>query len=117
MLLACFSVALIPPALFVESESKLPACCRKDGKHCCSMTAAPNGRPSSAGAGVVREKCPSFPQSRSTSPSGRANGIMPRQTFFAAILSHPALHAQTEARYRVAFSRARQKRGPPEILS
>jgi hypothetical protein len=49
-----------------------------------------------------------------------ASGIAaatPAQVVFAAIVSHPAAHAQTEARYRISFSRAWQKRGPPALLS
>ena len=33
--------------------------------------------------------------------------------FYAGILSHPVIAAQTEAHYRVAYDRSRLKRGPP----
>jgi hypothetical protein len=36
---------------------------------------------------------------------------------FAELVSHPSIHRQTEAKYRVSFSRSRQKRGPPVVLS
>ena len=34
-----------------------------------------------------------------------------------ALITHPAAIEQTEARYRISFSRSRQKRGPPTPLS
>lgn len=37
LLLFLFSFSLFGPALFVDGESNLPACCRRDGKHHCGM--------------------------------------------------------------------------------
>jgi hypothetical protein len=115
LLLALFSIFVIEPAIFADDpDSKLPACCRKSGKHHCSMSAE-----TLSGIAVtsVRTKCSSFPGSGMAPVSGKASAASPADVFFAAILSHPAAHAQTEARYRVSFNRSRHKRGPPSLLS
>ena len=44
-------------------------------------------------------------------------GTVPRSAaFFAGILSHPSIAAQTESKWRIARDRSRQKRGPPSFL-
>ena len=63
------------------------------------------------------EKCPFFPKALATGVRAQvlfAPGAS--SLFFAALASHPAIAAQSEARYRISFDRARQKRGPPEPL-
>jgi hypothetical protein len=120
LLLALFGFLLIQPAIFADDpDSKLPACCRKTGKHHCSMTSMAGQQDAPSGTAVksVRTKCPSYPASGMAPVSGKAGAASPACVFFAAILSHPAAHAQTEARYRVSFSRARHKRGPPSLLA
>jgi hypothetical protein len=74
------------------------------------VTALLNGKHPTA----IRSKCPMFP---------RATGTVYQQFFsfdgppvlFAEVVSHPALHRQTEARARVALEGARHKRGPPSV--
>ena len=115
LLLALFSFFVIEPAIFADNpDSKLPACCRKSGKHHCGMSSE---TPSGIAVTSVQAKCPSFPGNGMSPVSGKAGAATPAQVFFAAILSHPAAHAQTEARYRVSSIRARHKRGPPSLLS
>jgi len=110
LLLAVFSFSLIAPALFADEDSNLPACCRRLGEHHCTIATSP-------GASFIQERCLHFPLgSTSLAASGTAD-VTPAQVVFASIVSHPAAHAQTEARYRVSFSRAWQKRGPPAFLS
>jgi len=43
-------------------------------------------------------------------------GLSPTPAHFAEISAHPAIHAQTEARGRIALDRAWRKRGPPASL-
>jgi hypothetical protein len=110
LLLAVFGFSLIAPALLANEDSNLPACCRRLGEHRCTIAA-------SQGASFIQERCPHFPSgSASLAASGTA-AVTPSQGFFASLAGHPAAHAQTEARYRVSFSRAWQKRGPPALLS
>jgi len=115
LLLALFSFFLIQPAIFADNpDSKLPQCCRKSGKHHCSMS---DVTPDGIAVTGVQTTCPCFPSSVVVPASGKTGAVSPACAFFAAILSDPTVHAQTEARYRVSFSRAQHKRGPPFLLS
>jgi hypothetical protein len=112
LLLAVFSFSLIAPALLADEDSNLPACCRRLGEHRCALA-----NPASQGASFIQERCPHFPSGSAALAASEMASVTPSQAVFAAIVSHPAAHAQTEARYRISFSRAWQKRGPPALLS
>jgi hypothetical protein len=116
VLAVLFSFSLISPALFADSPSNLPSCCRREGKHHCamiSMAAAPSG----PAVGATHQKCPYFPKPGSGPTYSKTVLVNAALTIFASISSHPAVQPQTEARYRTSFSRSRQKRGPPVLLS
>jgi len=119
MLLLVLSLLSAPIAFGFTTgtpESRLPACCRKGGKHHCmeqmggvqgsgpAFTAAPHHCPLYPGCVT-----PGFTDAKLFVPA-------PGAAFFAAIVSHPTLQAQTEARYRIASERSRLKRGPPALL-
>lgn len=99
------------------AEANLPVCCRRQGKHHCSMReiATLNGQHGPM-LGSVSEKCP-----HSVAPVTMA--VVPSYTpqepasMFAGTAQHPAVVAQVEARFRISFDRARQKRGPPSDVS
>jgi hypothetical protein len=118
-LLALFILPLISPllALRADPEAGLPACCRRNGKHHCmmqmeSMQAIGSGTQVT----VVSMKCPMYP--RAILPTQHHDlSVHTAALIFAGIISHPALHPQTEARARVSLFCARQKRGPPALLS
>jgi hypothetical protein len=118
-LLLLFALPAISPllALTTSSDANLPACCRRNGKHHCMMSmemaqAALNGTQLSA----PPMKCPLYPKAINTA---RHDDLSFHTTalIFAGAIAHPAIHRQTEARARVAFDCARQKRGPPALLS
>lgn len=119
MLLVVFSTSLIGPALFADGDSNLPACCRRDGRHHCAMLDSMGQQESSAGPLIqsARMKCPVFPKVGPVSAYSKALGLKASEAIFASIVRHPAVQPQTEALYRVSFSRASQKRGPPALLS
>lgn len=112
LLLAIFGFPLILPAIRVERESKLPTCCRRGGKHHCGMPS----QPETSGA-AIREKCPNYPGVSAFPAFSNTILLNATQAFFSGIVQHPALHSQTEAFERISFSRSRQKRGPPALLS
>jgi hypothetical protein len=62
------------------------------------------------------QHCPLYPKNVVPHLS-RLNFFVPQPgaLAFAALQSHAAVLAQTEARYRIAFDRSRLKRGPPAI--
>jgi hypothetical protein len=110
-------VSLVVTA-FPGANANLPACCRRTGAHHCSSNAA-DERESSSGTAVqaIRHACPYFPAT--TSLTGHSDTALPKNSdaIFASLLSHPAVQAQTEARYRVSSGRSHQKRGPPALFS
>jgi hypothetical protein len=116
-LLAVFSFPLIAPAIPADAESKLPACCRRHGKHHCAMMMDDAASTTGVSVGSVEPRCPLYPNSPS-SPAGQYVAVLRSSgAIFGAIVSHPAIQLQTQAGYRVSFSRSRQKRGPPVVLS
>jgi hypothetical protein len=118
-LLAVLGFTAVIPLVFADPESSRPVCCRRDGKHQCAMMAAQAQEESSSGPALraTRATCPYFPGSGAepTYPSAAKPEASP--AIFASLISHPAVHAQCEARYRISFTRTHQKRGPPVILS
>ncbi len=115
LLLALFSWSLISPAALAETDSNVPACCRRTGLHRCKIVSQGTG---SAGAGIDAARCPQFPGVRALPAAAKLSGLTKSsQAFYTSIVGHPATHAQTEALYRISYSRAGQKRGPPVSLS
>lgn len=123
--IATFIVVLIGgfyASPFVQSasgdpEANLPACCRRHGGHHCAMhdqtmrSVSPGGTQISA----IPQHCPLYPHA-STAPVTRSHaGLAPSAALFAQILSHPAVHPQIQAVYRLSLDRSRQKRGPPAL--
>lgn len=119
MLINIISFGWLLPAMPSGANISVPACCREHGKHQCAMKMA-HRMESQADASdsihILYEKCPYSPKGWTTASSSQASTLNCGQLFFGDVLSHPALQAQTEARYRVSFSRSRQKRGPPSVL-
>ena len=117
LLMALFSVPLISPVAFApDADSKLPACCRRNGKHHCAMMAAQSE--SSSGPVLQAGRCGFFPPGQGIPINPGVSLLSPTsQAVFAGLLSHPASRPQTEALCRISFSRAGQKRGPPILYS
>jgi len=116
-LVLLFGLPAISPlfALSGAAESKLPACCRKNGAHHCTMSMEQlEALASGEHFAATPSKCPMFPKAVSPAPHRDLSFNRPA-VLFAEVLSHPALHRQTEAWARVALEGARQKRGPPSI--
>jgi hypothetical protein len=114
LLLALFIWSLISPALSAaEPDSKLPSCCRRAGKHHCAMIGSASDPPL---APVLQaSRCPSFP-TVNVVPLNRFGSLSAvSQASFAAPVTHPTLRQQAQSLYRVSFSRAVQKRGPPVL--
>jgi len=98
----------------VRAEGGLPACCRKNGKHRCSMMMSDDAHWGES-VHVVSEKCPYTP---AIPPAFRLThfSALVSESTFAEFVSHPAIHAQTHAKYRISSDRSRQKRGPPTLI-
>jgi len=102
-----------------SSTPQLPLCCRANGKHKCGLSRLQQeGAGSNAGA-ALRSVCGDWPISIGASSTAISPSVFlppAKQLFFAAILNHPAVQAQTESQYRISFERSRHKRGPPLSL-
>ena len=111
-LLALANLALVLAAVYpVTADSNLPACCRRLGKHACSMTSTASGPAFQAAA------CPLYPRGQAVPAQARANALPAPYSAFVVAISHPIPVPQTEKRYRIPYSRDGQKRGPPVSLS
>jgi hypothetical protein len=119
LLVFLFSFSLIAPALSVDAESNLPACCRRDGKHHCGMMARDMADAPSSGlfADAPPMRCPFFPGGGAVVPEAAPALLAASQPTGIAIVIQIADQAQAEAGYRISLSRSHHKRGPPTLLS
>lgn len=61
LVLLATSIGLVNPMLFAEPASKLPACCRNDGKHHCSMMASKSLESSGPAMKAKATRCSLYP--------------------------------------------------------
>lgn len=118
LLLAVFSFPLISPLLSApRPESKLPPCCRKDGKHACGMmpVADADHAPGDSALKGRKTPCPLFPTGKATPAMAKASALGGGYTFAVPVYQLSAFAGQPEARYRISFNRSCQKRGPPSF--
>jgi hypothetical protein len=116
-LLAAFGLPLLTPllAMSTPSDAWLPACCRRNGKHHCTMNLVERGQLAShvPQFRAPVDMCPYYPASvvpfHHPNPFTASTG----SSIFAALVSHPAVTAQTQSKWRISRDRSRQKRGPP----
>jgi len=119
-LLAVLSFPLIAAGLYPSADAQLPACCRRDGRHHCAMSDESErmAQPSSGPAVRANQpKCPYYPAA--TSITGDPNVAILRDSpaiLYSLVHQAPAL-VHAAPRYRIPFSRTRQKRGPPAPLA
>jgi hypothetical protein len=116
-LLVGFSFPLIAP-LFASgpSESSLPACCRRDGKHHCTMGATMEGQVPSSDR-TITERCPYAPFAGLALMLPHAFAAAHRSIAAAGPAGPAAMVGDALAGYRISADRTRQKRGPPSHLS
>jgi hypothetical protein len=115
LLLVLFGLSPIMPA-FPDANSKLPECCRRDGKHHCGVAeqqASPSGVVVKAGW----RKCASFPKGGAVPSHSKTVLLKASQASFSPILSSSVVEAQIDAFYRISFERSHQERGPPALIS
>jgi hypothetical protein len=120
LLLAAFGLPFAPQlfAATGQSESNLPACCRRNGKHHCMMSASEKREAASTKPEFRSplDKCPYTPGTVVTSRH-HADGLAASSVVYAELLSHPSVRPQTESKWRIARDRSRSKRGPPSLSS
>jgi hypothetical protein len=116
LLLALFGFSLISPSLFaLGADSKLPACCTRNGKHHCATMATDSE--SSSGLALQAGRCSFFPTGEGF-PASRTVALAGiSHAGFQQLVSHLVSAHQTELFCHSSYSRAGQKRGPPTFLS
>jgi hypothetical protein len=118
---------LIAPMLSTGAmaQSTLPACCRRGGKHHCSMSAEQRalmmGQQKDGASKAVRvtaplEECP-YRQHSLVAVHLHVFTSGATATHSVCMLQEPSAAAQAECLRRISFDRSRQKRGPPSLLS
>jgi hypothetical protein len=119
LLVSVFSFSPIGPALFVDADSNLPACCRRGGQHHCAMMDMDRDAAPSTGLAFSAHaaKCPFFPKGGAVLPHPAAALLAASYPACTALFSQLTDQAQAEAGYRISSSRSHQKRGPPSLLS
>ncbi|MBS1815981.1 MAG: hypothetical protein JSS87_13995 [Acidobacteria bacterium] len=115
-LLAVFGLPFVSPlfALSAKSESQLPACCRRNGKHHCTMGAAAGG--DHAPAFVAHEKCP-YAQMAFTAPLSNTSVLPASSGISVALQQGRHVVAQAASGVHDATGFAHPKRGPPPFFS
>jgi hypothetical protein len=112
-LLCAIAFAFLAPFL-ADPDSNLPACCRKNGAHHCSDMGQMD---TDTSFHSVRDRCPSFPTTAAAPATGAIAFIHPSESIAISLVANSAIPIQTKPASRVLFSRSRQKRGPPTLVS
>ena len=119
-MLFLISFSLTTPLLLAGPDSKIAACCRRDGKHHCAKMAAETS-PTDDAAGNVRvtatATCPLFNGGKSAPAATGAAITPPVPVTFFTLAIQIARAPQAEAQGRISNSRSAQKRGPPALLA
>ena len=118
LLLMMLPVLMPLTALGQDEDASLPMCCRRHGGkrcHCAMMMAYLLSRLPGTKLMATPVPCPDCP---ATVAPMACPGLQVDATgsFFADLVSHPATHAQSDARARIALDRAWRKRGPPAFF-
>lgn len=114
-----FGFPMAAPLFGLDAASNLPECCRRNGRHHCDGGMVSNTGESAISSvssfSTIAPKCPTWPKS-TAAPWPHTLGSLALRSTGTPLYAHPGSTPQTEARYRVAFTRSRQKRGPPAVI-
>jgi hypothetical protein len=120
LLLAVFGLPVASPlfALSTMDATRLPACCRRAGKHHCMENMADRGNSTESRTKVTAqaEKCPYYLSALVPAHAERL-ALPVADAVYASLVSLPVGVAQTESMWRISRDRSRQKRGPPALSS
>jgi hypothetical protein len=116
-LLAVFGLPLVSPllAMTARSEANVPACCRKNGKHHCMMSAVEHNRlnPGKPAFTAPLEKCPYAPAAILSTQHPTKLASRSWQMFYAKFGTGRAGMGPAIPQRRLARDKAHGKRGPP----
>ena len=114
------ALPLCLPLAQLRSESSLPACCRRNGKHhCASMVrfrSSNQDQPTEPGFRSTTHPCPY--RSMLFAPlASHAAAVPPRSSSWTQLVAYPAVIVQTVLQARISEARSHPKRGPPSWSS
>jgi len=114
-LLAMVSISLIEPVLVADTESRLPECCRRLGKHHCTM---PAGSQETSGVGLkaAAVRCASFPSTTAARCLSNAMALVADRNDSIPAFAQLASYVHSRSLYRLSSDRSRHKRGPPSLF-
>jgi hypothetical protein len=122
MLLIAFGFPLVQPVLAAtaDPDSQLPACCRRHGKHHCSMRMADMMRMMAAAnsaPALEAPPCPFYP-APATAPTFATASLETSLPARAELLRAPAQLTSANTRHaQTCTASANLKRGPPARLA
>jgi hypothetical protein len=112
LLLLLFGLSLLSPLVGSDENTNLPTCCRRGGKHRCSM----DDRTGSGGSGPAfraNRRCPSYP-GFGTGTTTAISGLTPAASSAFSLAAESASGNAFELRILSSLRlRAHPKRGPP----
>ena len=110
LLLLLFGLSLLSPLFGSDGDTNLPACCRRGGKHHCSMD---SGSGTTGPAWRANGRCPSYPGFGAGTMQLVA-GVTPSTSASFELAAHQASCNSFELRVLSSLClRAHAKRGPP----
>ncbi len=118
VLLAFFLLPFFLPFFSFGSESALPACCRRNGKHHCAMSARLRESVQGASSGPVVRNVTSPCPYRSRLLMAFVFRVLfapGARVFSGQAVSYPAPNAETTVVPRLSEMRSNLKRGPPSL--
>ena len=119
-LLLMILAPLLAPAALASVANPLPACCRGNGKHRCSVMARlrPSNQDQNTGPTVrsATEPCPYRSMLFAPGPAD-ALGAPARAASGVRLVSGPAAILQTILQARTSETHSHHKRGPPPFLA
>jgi hypothetical protein len=120
VVLAIFLLPLFLPFFNLGSESSLPACCRRDGKHHCAMSVPLRQvLPGTSSGPVARTAIPACPyRSHLLMPVvSRVLFVPPLQGFSVPAISYAELNRKSVFLARFSEFSTELERGPPSLLA
>jgi len=113
LLIALFSFSLISPALSADSDSNLPACCRRTGKHHCAAMSGADQTSSSGQSLKSGDRCPLFLGSILVATGIDAFIPIVSLAKFAPTTDHDTIKYISQSSGSTSPRRSHPKRGPP----
>ena len=114
LLLVVWSFPLAAGLLQASAGPQLPACCRRDGKHHCTLQTS-GGHSTGPVFQAIAEKCPAFPAATVARSGGNAALLKGSGAVWAALAAATWIPRQIAPSYRLTGNRSCPKRGPPVL--